>query len=78
MNTAAPKSVTVLLAGTTTTYTPDIQPGMTARALLKQLGIKGYLKKADEALPFGAREDLYPRVEDGEKLVATPSTPVAL
>ena len=72
-----PKKILVLLAGTTREFNAEIRPGVTARDLLKQLGIKGNLKKAGEALPFADNEDLYPRVEEGEKLVAAPTTPVA-
>jgi hypothetical protein len=69
--------VTVLKAGSGKKAKAEIEPGTTARDVLELLGLEGFsLGKADESSPFGADEEIYPRVVDGEKLHATPDTPV--
>jgi len=83
------KTVLVVVAGSRATnaegeHQPrdlqvEILPGVTARDLLQKIGIAdGVLKKPDEAYTFGANEELYPRVETGNKLHAVPRTPVAI
>jgi len=72
-----PKNAIVVLAGSGKKYEVGVLPGVTAQDLLQQLGLKGHLRKFEEAKPFGANEELYNRIEDGEKLVSGPHMPVA-
>jgi len=72
-----PKNVLVLVAGTNRELKAEVHSPTTAKDLLKKIGVKGHLKKYGEALPFADNEDIYPRIENGEKLVATPDMPVA-
>jgi len=56
----------------------DIVPGVTAKDLLRKIGMrKGHLKKSGGGYLFGENEELYPQVETGDKLIAVPNTPVA-
>jgi len=81
------KKVLVVIAASRTTggtdQTPeefqmDILPRITAKDVLKRIGIRqGRLKKAGEGFIFGEHEEIYPRVETGDKLIAVPKTPVA-
>jgi len=74
----SPKNVLVLVAATNREYKLEIVPGVTARDVLRQVGIKrGHVKKAGEGYTFGDNEEIYPRVETGCKLVVSPDTPVA-
>lgn len=50
-----------------------IRPGTTAQDILREIDLEGYvLSKGNEA-PFGENENVYPLVQDGDKLYA--STP---
>ena len=55
----------------------EIQRGVTTRDLLQQLNLTGHLSKYGDPAPFGENEDVYVRVEDGDKLVLAPATTVA-
>lgn len=71
------KRITVIRPGSGKKTKIDIEPGTTPRDVLEKVGIDvGYVQKPDEAAAFDAGEDLYARVADGEKLLATPNTPV--
>jgi len=72
------KSVSILVTGSGNQIQDvDIVRGSTVRDLLEKLNLSGQLTKGDDPTPFGRNDDLFTRVEDGDKLVLTPSTPVA-
>lgn len=73
-----PKHVTLVVAGSGgLKHEVDILPGVTTRDLLEQLGLSGHLSKLDDPTPFGENEELFSRVQDGDKLIVGPNTPVA-
>ena len=55
----------------------EIQRGVTVRDLLEQLNLTGHLSKVSDPTPLKGEKDLFSQVEDGEKLILAPSTPVA-
>jgi len=55
----------------------EIERGVTVRDLLEKLNLTGQLSKLDAPAQFRENEDVFSKVEDGEKLVLAPSTPVA-
>ena len=55
----------------------EIPRGLTTRDLFQQLNLVGHLSKYGDPAPFGENEDLYVRVEDGDKLILAPATTVA-
>jgi hypothetical protein len=55
----------------------DIARGSTVRDLLEKLNLSGQLTKVDDPTPFGPNDDIFTRVEDGDKLILSPNTPVA-
>jgi len=72
------KHVSILLTGSgEQRHAVQILRGVTVRDLLEQLGLEGHLTKFGETTPFGENEVLYPRIEDGDKLILGPNTPVA-
>lgn len=56
----------------------EIFRGSTVRDLLEKLNLSGQLTKVDDPTPFGANDDIFTRVEDGDKLILSPNTPVAI
>ena len=72
------KNVIVVKAGSGKNTEVEVRPGETTKDLLEKLGFEGYLQKLDEGSPFGATEELYPRVANGEKLIVAPHAPVQL
>ena len=55
-----------------------IEPGTTARDVLRKLNLDGYAPSRDGSTPcFKPEENLYPEVKDGEKLFATPEMKVS-
>ena len=70
------KPVIVVQAGSGKNVEVEIRPGETAKDLLQKLGFEGYISKLGESTPFGASEELYTRVGNGEKLVVAPHCPV--
>jgi hypothetical protein len=73
------KSLAVKVAGTNQEPLDiSIQPGTTAGDILEQLNLQGYLLSKDASADkfFGATENVYPQVGDGEKLFATAKTEV--
>ncbi len=71
------KNVVVIVAGTGQMHDLTIQPGTSARDILTQLGLQGYVLSKDRGQhPFGETENVYPEVDDGEKLYAAAKTDV--
>ena len=70
------KTVYVVVAGSGKKFEVQILPGVTTRDLLEKLGLHGHLSKYGEPTPFAENEELYPRVEEGDKLLVGPTTPV--
>ena len=71
------KSATIVVAGSGDKFDVTIERGVTPRDLLEQLNLSGHLTKYGDPAPFGENEELFPRINDGEKLVLSPKTPVA-
>jgi hypothetical protein len=72
------KSISIVVVGSGKQILDvDIVKGSTVRDLLEKLNLSGQLTKGDDPTPFRPNDDLYTRVEDGDKLILTPSTPVA-
>jgi len=72
------KSISIVVTGAREEiHDVDIIRGSTVRDLLEQLNLSGALSKVDSAAPFGLNDDIFSKVEDGEKLILSPSTPVA-
>ena len=72
------KHVTIVLAGSgAQRLDVEIVRGVTTRDLLQQLNLSGHLTKLGDTAPFGENEDVYVRVEDGDKLTLAPTTTVA-
>jgi transposase InsO family protein len=55
----------------------DVPRRTSTRDLLEQLGLVGHLSKFGNPAPFGENEELFSRIDDGDKLVLGPNTPVA-
>ena len=72
------KHVTIVVAGSGgQKHDVEIQHAVTVRDLLEQLNLTGHLGKLDDPAPFGENEEVFSRVQDGEKLILGPHTPVA-
>lgn len=74
------KRFAVVVAGSTRgPQDVTIQPGTTAREVLNQLGLNGYLLSTKGAQTyFGEDENLYPLVVDGDLLYATTAAEVGV
>ena len=73
------KAVVVIVAGSGQAHDLSIQPGTTASDILKQVGLQGYVLSKDRGQHiFGEKENVYPEVDDGEKLFAASKTDVGL
>jgi hypothetical protein len=71
------KRITVVRGGSGKKTRLEIEPGTTAKDILEKVGLDaGYLRAPDEAAAFDAADDVFARVADGDKLLATPFTPV--
>jgi len=71
------KSIVVITAGTGNHTDLSIEPGTTANDILKQLNLNGYVLSKDSGQHvFGASENVYANVDDGEKLHAASKTDV--
>ena len=78
MPTARTKHISIVLAGSgEQRHDVEIQPGVTVRDLLERLSLSGHLSKYGDPAPFGENEDVFARVQDGDKLLVSPKTPVA-
>lgn len=75
--TRTAKPITVLVGGSGKTHDVNVLPGVTVRDLLQQLNLAGHLTRYGEATPLGENEDVYSRVNPGDKLVLAPNTPVS-
>lgn len=67
------KELLIVIAGSGDRKPIKIAPGTTAQDVLVQSGLQGYVlsRDGDSANLFPANKDLYPLVEDGQKLWAT-------
>ena len=73
-----PKAVSVVIAGSGQIQDIDIAPGATARDILEKLNLTGELSVVGDPTPVGPNDNVYKRVEDGDKLNLKPGTPVAV
>ena len=67
------KDLSIVVAGTGEPNDITIEPGTTARDVLRALGFKGYVlsKDGSSITFFRPKENIYPLVEDGDKLWAS-------
>ena len=71
------KNIVVIIAGTGQAHDLTVQPGTTAGDILGQLSLNGYNLAKDQGRHiFGETENIYPEVQDGEKLHAISKTDV--
>lgn len=71
------KNIVVIIAGSGQPHDLAIEPGTTARDILGKLGLNGYVLSKDAGQhTFGENENIYPEVDDGEKLYAASKTDV--
>jgi|GEM_PF-896768 len=71
------KSIVVVVAGSGQAHDLTVQPGTSARDVLAQIGLQGYvLSKNRGQNPFAEAENIYPVIDDGEKLFAMSKTDV--
>ena len=78
MPTQKTKHVSIVLAGSgEQIHEVEIPRGTTVRDLAQRLNLVGHLSKHGDPAPFGENEEVYARIDDGDKLFLSPSTPVA-
>jgi hypothetical protein len=66
------KKLSVVIAGSGQIRDIEIEPGTTAKEILDQLNLKGYLLNKGPNEPFFANtESIYDKVNDGEKIFAS-------
>jgi len=67
------KDLTIVVAASGDKKDVTIEPGTTASDILKQTGLQGYVlsKDGDSSTFFAPKQNVYPEVEDGQKLWAT-------
>jgi len=71
------KNAVIIVAGTGQHHDVQVEPGTTAGDVLSQVGLNGYvLSKDNGAHVFGNTENIYPDIDDGEKLHAASKTDV--
>jgi|GEM_PF-4732897 hypothetical protein len=73
-----PKAVSVVIVGSGRILDVDINPGATTRDTLEKLNLTGELTVVGDPTPLGPNDNVYKRVEDGDKLNFKPITPVAI
>lgn len=66
------KSVTVVNAGTGQYNDLSISPGTTTSDILQTIGLPNYRLSKAGAAPLAAHENVFEKVQDGEKLYAAP------
>jgi hypothetical protein len=72
------KNIVVVMVGTDQHHDLAIEPGTTARDILRQIGAENFVLYKDAGQrSLNNTENVYPLVQDGEKLFAGPSTKVA-
>jgi len=78
MPRAKTKQISIVLAGSgDQLHEVEIQSGVTVRDLVDRLNLSGHLSKYGDPAPFGENEEIFSRVQDGDKLILSPKTPVA-
>ena len=67
------KALTIVVAASGDKRDIAIEPGTTAADILEQTGLKGYVlsKDGDSSTFFAPTQNVYPEVEDGQKLWAS-------
>lgn len=71
------KQIVVIVAGTGQHHDLSVEPGTAARDILRQVNLPDYVLSKDNGnFVFGADENIYPKIADGEKLAATARTDV--
>ncbi len=71
------KNIVVIVAGSGQHHDLTIEAGTTARDILQQVGLQGYVLSKDAGQhAFGETENVYAAVDDGEKLHAATKTDV--
>jgi hypothetical protein len=71
------KNIVVIIAGSGQHHDLTIEAGTTARDILQQVGLQGYVLSKDAGQhTFGETENVYAAVDDGEKLHAAAKTDV--
>lgn len=71
------KNIVVQMAGSDQYHDLTIEAGTTARDVLQQLGLQGYVLSKDNGQhTFGDTENVYASVDDGEKMHAAAKTDV--
>lgn len=72
------KSAVIVIAGSGRSHDVTIEPGTTPEDIFRDLGIGEdfVLSKDNGAHVFGKAENIYPEVDDGEKLHAASRTDV--
>jgi hypothetical protein len=73
-----PKAVSIVVVGSGKILDVDLNSGATTRDTLEKLNLTGELLVVGDPTPLGPNDDVYKRVEDGDKLNLKPSTPVAV
>lgn len=67
------KAINVKTSGSGVAKNVKIEPGTTSDDILKHLNLDGYeLQHEETQHKFKPRENLYPQLEDGGELIATP------
>ncbi|MGP8321427.1 MAG: hypothetical protein ACT6FE_03765 [Methanosarcinaceae archaeon] len=73
------KQIVVITAGTGENSDLSIEAGTTSSDILKQLNLSGYVLSKDNGQHvFGATENVYKEVDDGEKLHVASKADVGL
>ncbi len=71
------KNVVVIVAGSGQHHDLSIEAGTTARDILQQIGLQGFvLTKDGDHKSFGEDESVYEAITDGQKLYAASITDV--
>ena len=79
MPAAETKHISIVLGGSgEQTHDVEVQRGTTARDLSERLDLTGYLTRYGDPAPFGENEEVFSRVQDGDKLILAPKNPVAI